>query len=218
MRRKPLNIILEENVGEALSSINTIAIAKITKINNSKMMCSIKLLDMPEILGVRDEVEEIDNVPIAPLFWGTKAQINAPLSIGDKVIVGFCQHGTFNSRNSEEVVEAEHYSRFDINNAIVIAFLTNDSTTSKFPNDFYVMYGSNYIKMNDTNVEIKAPSIKLDGNVEITGNLENKKNVTTQGNTTTSGQTTTNGIISNGKDLDNHKHKDSLGGATSGPL
>lgn len=212
MKRKPLSNVLEQNLNEALCSLNTIAIAKITQIDNAKMMCSIKMLDMPEVLGVRDEIEEIENVPIAPMFWGSKVQMNAPLSIGDKVIVGFCQHGTFNSRNSEEVVEPEHFSRFDINNAIVLGFITNDSTNSKFPQDFYVMYGSNYIKMNSSGVEIKANHIKLDGNVEITGNLESKQNVNV------SGKTSTGTLVSNGKDLDNHKHKDSIGGDTSVPL
>ena len=87
MRRKHLDQTLNEKIERYQNNINTIAIAKITKIDNSKMMCSIKLLDMPEILGTRDEVEEIDNVPIKPLFWSGSVQSNAPINVGDKVIV-----------------------------------------------------------------------------------------------------------------------------------
>lgn len=196
MRRKHLDQTLNEKIEGYQNNMNTIAIAKITKIDNSKMMCSIKLLDMPEVLGTRDEVEEIDNVPIKPLFWSGSVQSNAPISVGDKVIVGFCQHGTFNARNSEEVTEPEHFSRFDLNNAIIIGFLTNDSTNSKFPNDFYIMYGSNIIRMNGSEIELKASTINLNGNVNVSGN------VVTQGTTTTSG----------GKVIDGHTHDNPEGG------
>lgn len=196
MRRKHLDQTLNEKIEGYQNNMNTIAIAKITKIDNSKMMCSIKLLDMPEVLGTRDEVEEIDNVPIKPLFWSGSVQSNAPISVGDKVIVGFCQHGTFNARNSEEVTEPEHFSRFDLNNAMIIGFLTNDSTNSKFPNDFYIMYGSNIIRMNGSEIELKASTINLNGNVNVSGN------VVTQGTTTTSG----------GKVIDGHTHDNPEGG------
>lgn len=196
MRRKHLDQTLNEKIEGYQNNMNTIAIAKITKIDNSKMMCSIKLLDMPEVLGTRDEVEEIDNVPIKPLFWSGSVQSNAPISVGDKVIVGFCQHGTFNARNSEEVTEPEHFSRFDLNNAMIIGFLTNDSTNSKFPNDFYIVYGSNIIRMNSSEIELKAPTINLNGNVNVSGN------VVTQGTTTTSGS----------KVIDGHTHDNPEGG------
>ena len=95
MRRKTVGEIIEGLTDEKINSINTIAIARIEKVDNTKMMCDIQLLDIPEVMGKRDEVPVIEDVPIAPIFWGKSCKVNAPLSKGDKVIIGFCQHETF---------------------------------------------------------------------------------------------------------------------------
>ena len=188
MRRKTISDVLNSEFESNLENINTIAIAKIEKIDNSAMMCDIKLLDMPEILGTRDEVEVIENIPIAPIFWGKQSKVNAPLSVGDKVIVAFCQHDTFNARNSNDPVEPETYSKFDFNNAIVIGQITSDSETSPHSEDFYIVYGGNVIRINDSEVEIKAPIIKLNGNVNVSGTLDVGSDITTGADMTASGK------------------------------
>lgn len=188
MRRKTVGEIISDEIYANTESLNTLAIARIESVDNSGMMCNIKLLDMPEIMGTRDEVETIENVPVAPLFWGKKCRINAPLSEGDKVLVAFCQHDTFNARNSNEPVEPETYQRFDINNAIVIGQITSDNEKSAYSNDFYIIYGGNVIRMNDSEVEIKAGNISLNGNVSISGTLNVGSDITTDADMTAGGK------------------------------
>ena len=188
MRRKTVGEIISDEIYANTETLNTLAIARIESVDNSGMMCSIKLLDMPEIMGTRDEVETIENVPIAPLFWGKKCRINAPLSEGDKVLVAFCQHDTFNARNSSEPVEPETYQRFDINNAIVIGQITSDNEKSSYSNDFYIIYGGNVIRMNNGEVEIKAGNISLNGNVSISGTLNVVSDITTDADMTAGGK------------------------------
>ena len=173
---------------ENFDTLNTFAIAKIMKVDNLNLMCDIKLLDIPEILGTRDEVEIIEDVPISPIFWGKKCKVNAPFVVGDKVLVAFCQHDTFMARNSNEPVEPESTAKFDINNAIVIGQITADNENSAYGNDFYILYGGNVIRMNENEVEIIAPVIKLNGNTTITGTLEVNKDITTKADMTASGK------------------------------
>lgn len=188
MRRKTVGEIIEGLTDEKINSINTIAIARIEKVDNSKLMCDIQLLDIPEVMGKRDEVPVIEDVPIAPIFWGKSCKVNAPLSKGDKVIVGFCQHETFFARNSNDPIEPEYETKFDINNAIVIGQITADSENSPYGNDFYILYGGNVIRMNSGEVEITAPSIKLNGNTTISGSLDVGKDITTNADLTASGK------------------------------
>ena len=171
MNKQSIGDKINSMINGHINSINTIAIAKIVNVDNSNMMCDIKLLDMPEVLGVRNEVEIIENIPISPVFWGSKCKINAPLSAGDKVIVAFCQHDTFNARNSNEPSIPQSVSQFDINNAIVISQITADSENNIDSSSFYIAYGSNVIKINSNGVEINASNIIINGNTSINGNL-----------------------------------------------
>lgn len=188
MRRKHIGETLKEMVNESIGDINTLAIAKIEKVDNDKMMCDIKLLDMPEILGTRDEVATIEDVPIAPVFWGSNCKINAPLSVNDKVIVAFCQHETFFARNSDEPVEPEYNTPFDVNNAIVVGQITKDSENSLHGNDFYIWFSGKEIIINGNGVTINSPKINLNGNVEISGTLNTGGDITTKGDMTAGGK------------------------------
>jgi phage baseplate assembly protein V len=62
-------------------------------------------------------------------------------------------------------------------------------------------------------VDIKAPSIKLDGNVQITGTLDVAKAVTTK-----AGITDSKDVVSSGISLVTHTHGGCQGGTTSSPV
>ena len=171
MRKKTVGDHIESMISGSFDNLNTLAIAKIVEIDNSNMSCSIQMLDIPELFGTRDEVEVIENVPIAPIFWGSKCKINAPLSVNDKVLVAFCQHDTFNARNASEPCEPNSSAKFDINNAIVVGQITSDAEKN-VSNDFYIAYGGTLVTINDSGVSIKGGSINISGAVKIEGDLE----------------------------------------------
>ena len=167
-------------INGSFDNLNTFAIAKIVEVDNSNMSCSIQMLDIPELFGTRDEVEVIENVPIAPIFWGSKCKINAPLSVNDKVLVAFCQHDTFNARNASEPCEPNSSAKFDINNAIVVGQITSDAEKN-ISNDFYIAYGGTLVTINDSGVTIKGSSINISGAVKIEGDLKVSGDVTIGG-------------------------------------
>lgn len=168
MRSNTIYQTLNNNENNVFDNINTLAIAKITKVDNKKMMCNIKLIDLPEIMGTKDEVEEIENVPILPLFWNSEIKANAMYKENDKVVVVFCQHSTFNARNSDEPVEADTTSRYDINNALVIAHITKDSEENKYPNDFYVLHNKTEFRISKEKVFLKSKDVDINMDNEIT--------------------------------------------------
>ena len=88
--------------------------------------------------------------------------------------------------------------------------------TVKFSDDTTVTYDRTAhaltVVMKSGTVNVKCPSITLDGNVSITGTLD------VAGATTTAGITDSADVVASGKSLVNHTHTGNAGSPTSPPL
>lgn len=168
-----VNKAINSKINELVDQINTIAIAKITEIDKKKMLCTIKLIDKIEILGNKSEVAEIENVPIIPLFWNKNIKSASVYEVGDKVVVLFSQHSTFNARNSDTPTESDHNEKYSLNNAIVLGHIKKDGESNEKEKSWYVKFKDTLleIKENKLSCSVKKNKIEIEEE-KIIANIE----------------------------------------------
>ena len=79
-----------KNTIDDLNGINTLALAKIVRVDNENLEADILRIAMTEFMDEFDDNVVIENVPIMPIFNSSSFFVNAPYNVGDLVIVGFC--------------------------------------------------------------------------------------------------------------------------------
>ncbi|ACZ09666.1 Uncharacterised protein [Sebaldella termitidis] len=189
-----LNEISEKTKQGAKDEIHTTLLAKITRVNNVKMTCSITFLQPALQQGEQVFPPDTDNVPIKPIFSAGKFMCNVPYAIGDVVKVDFSE------RSIDEILFLKHkeptatqdYRQFSFNDGIVVGGFADEN---KYPEDFYILHTSGtYIRITE------------EGKILTSGEW------THEGNLTIKGSSTAEDHISDGISGKNHLH----GGITIG--
>lgn len=129
----------------------------------------------------------IHKLPYFTLRAGAAA-IRAVPVVGDIGMASFCHSDTSSVRATRDAAPPPSRRRFDWSDGLYLGgFLGQTATT--------------WIDVEDGQVEVKATTIKLTGNVQVTGSL-----------------TATGEVTGNGKALSTHRHGSvSTGSGTSGP-
>ena len=175
-----LTNIISSAINEALSNTHTSTIAKVTKIQDSKI--SVKPVFKRVIQGVEVELPEFAEVPIFTLQGGSNYRI-MPIAIGNYALLIFSERciddwlvgGADNKRPRE-------YRMHDYSDAIAIVGLNNVTNAINIPIGFEEVKG---------NIEHTGDNTQT-GNYNLTGNVVQTGNQNITGNVTTTGATTTN--------------------------
>ncbi len=151
---------------EGLNGINTLALAKIVRIDNPNLEADIQRIAMTEFIDEFDDNEIIKHVPVMPIFNSSAFFVNAPYNVGDLVIIGFCQHSFEGTLDQSEPVEAASYDQYSENDAFIIGNITARYSNSH-ADGFSIVHKKtgNYIKLSS------GGGIEIQGNVNISGNL-----------------------------------------------
>ena len=161
-------------IDKAISRINTVLPAKITKYDFKTRKCSVKpLLNYISQDGQEIELPIINNVPLKTISSGG-AIINLPVSIGDFVEIRFCQRSLEEWLSNGKQVTPDDPRTHDLTDAFASYGLNPFNVISPASNneDVEIIYAGKTIALkkngdiiiNGNNVNITATSVNIEAN------------------------------------------------------
>lgn len=175
-----------------LLEINTIILGKVIEVDNSAKRLSVRsLINGVDSKGLPISPPTIYDVPYGSIRGGN-AGIITEYKIGDNVIIGFCQRQIDNTKKTEAQSTPSIYRVFYLQDAIVFSHWSNSNPEIylKITDDEITIQATtkpititttgnttinaNNATINATNIaKIQAPTIELDGNINMTGTSVN---------------------------------------------
>lgn len=153
----------------------------------------------------------IHDLPFFKLRAGA-VEIRAIPVVGDIGIAVFCHSDVSSVKATKAPAPPPTRRRFDWSDGVYLGGILGPTATA-------------WIDVTPTVIEVTAPTIKLNGAVEITGDLTHNGNTTQTGNITQTGDMSSSGtitgttdVVGGGKHLKTHTHGGvQTGSGTSGP-
>lgn len=136
-----------------INSVNTLMPAKIIEVNTDGTYDLELLCRYLDTNGSPIPTPNLVNIPRA-WFCGSSAGLIIELIKGDSVLIGICQRDITSVKKNWTVSNPQSFRTFSLNDAIIIAVLTNTEPTT-------------YVKITPDNIELKATNISINGKLVI---------------------------------------------------
>lgn len=182
--------LIQGYLGTELEKIHTIAIAKANSIDNTKMTCTIEILQFLTFRKELKEMPKIYNIPLTQPLWGSRFVIKAPFAKDDKFIIGFSEADIYAAISSNDVRKQETKRRYSLDDILILGYLpkNNFDRIKEFEEDLLLMdrETGHHIRIGDGGINIKGDT-KCKGNMDVEGELNVTKVITCENLMTTEG-------------------------------